>query len=372
MARLRLYDQDVEDARNDWDDAEYEEVRDAGTGTRWVIFALLGLLLVAGLVVGGGVVWAMRQVNPPGGEGAEVEIVVPPGAATSEIADLLTEKGVVANASVFRWYISWKDAGPFKAGTYTLRENMAMGDAIALLEEPAKLTFVKVTFPEGYTVAQAAARLQEKVPRLSAQAFADAARAGVKRSIYQPEEVTSLEGLLFPDTYQVYQHETEADVLVRMVDLLDTTAGRAGIGAKAPALGVTPYQALVIASMIEREAKADEDRAKIARVIYNRLAEGMPLQIDATVLYAIGQPVERLTFAMIEATESPYNTYKVTGLPPTPIAMPGKKSIEAALNPAEGPWKYYVVIDATGRHAFATTLAEHEANIAQAERNGVR
>jgi UPF0755 protein len=114
-----------------------------------------------------------------------------------------------------------------------------------------------------------------------------------------------------------------------------------------------------------------EERPKIARVIYNRLAEGMRLEIDATVLYALGGGTS-LTVDQIQETDSPYNTYKVDGLPPTPIALPGRASMEAALNPEPGPWFYYVVIDAEGRHAFAETFEDHQANIRQAERNGVR
>ena len=110
---------------------------------------------------------------------------------------------------------------------------------------------------------------------------------------------------------------------------------------------------LTIASIIEKEAKTDADRPKIARVIYNRLAKGMNLEIDATVIYAMGGNVDRLTFDDINNTNSPYNTYKNPGLPPGPIAMPGQASIKAAMNPADGPWLFYVVVDKDGNHAFA-------------------
>ena len=161
---------------------------------------------------------------------------------------------------------------------------------------------------------------------------------------------------------------------------MDRVGLKEGIDLAPEKVGYSPYQVLTIASMIEREAKTDADRALIAQVIYNRLTAKMPLQIDATLYY--GQD-PNLPFDKLKALDSPYNTYKVPGLPPTPIAAPSRKSIQAALNPAPNPdpkdcpnkkpcgWLYYVLIDkATGQHAFATNLADHEANVAKAKANG--
>ena len=184
--------------------------------------------------------------------------------------------------------------------------------------------------------------------------------------------MNSLEGMLFPDTYQVASNEDEAKVIARLIAQMEKVAGESGVELAPFSRNLSGYQVLAVASMIEKEARLDEDRAKIARVIYNRLEQGMNLEIDATVIYAMGGNVERLTFDDIANTESPYNTYKHPGLPPTPIAMPGRASIMAAMNPADGPWLYYVVVDAEGRHAFAETFRQHERNIALAEQNGVR
>src|SRR5206468_1473655 len=123
--------------------------------------------------------------------------------------------------------------------------------------------------------------------------------------------------------------------------------------------GVSPYDAVIVASLIEREAKIDEDRGMIARVIYNRLEKNMKLGVDATVDYALGVHTPNLTNADL-AIDSPYNTRKFPGLPPTPIAAPGRKALTAAVSPNPGPWLYYVLADADGRHAFATTDAEFE------------
>ncbi len=200
--------------------------------------------------------------------------------------------------------------------------------------------------------------------------------------------MTSLEGLLFPDTYQVSNAESEGQVIERMIALMERVADQEDIvRPRSAALGRTPYEMLIIASMIEREAKVDEDRAKIARVIYNRLAFlGMPLQIDATRAVRRGDQAGRRPDVCRSRPSAPdrhgpYNTYLTPGLPPTPIANPGRASIEAALNPAPNPpagdpicadaargsdpvhYLYYVLADEDGGHAFAATPEQHEANV---------
>ena len=191
------------------------------------------------------------------------------------------------------------------------------------------------------------------------------------RSRYQPPGITSLEGLLLPETYFFVADDDEEDILRRMVESFDALAGRLDLTGGAARLGVTPYEAVVVASMVEREARVDEDRGKVARVIYNRIEAEMPLEIDATVQFALGKQKEVLLFKDLEI-DSPYNTYRNAGLPPGPIAAPGHESLVATLNPTPGNWIFFVVIDDNGHHAFAATLAEQEANIALATRNGVR
>jgi UPF0755 protein len=191
--------------------------------------------------------------------------------------------------------------------------------------------------------------------------------------------------LLFPDTYQVAGNESETQVITRMVNLMERVGRQENIDTEAKDLGLTPYQVLTIASMIEREAKFDIDRAKIARVIYNRLYLQMPLQVDATLSY--GRPADT-PFDVLKATDTPYNSYLHTGLPPTPIANPGRASIHAALHPSPNPgngdplckglpkgtpciYLFYVVADAEGHHVFAATLAQHEANVQAARDAGL-
>ena len=150
-------------------------------------------------------------------------------------------------------------------------------------------------------------------------------------------------------------------------------AAQLDIENRAAERNITPYEAFIVASLIERETRFDEERPQIARVIYNRLQRKMPLQIDATVIYALGESGTKTRVLLKDLeVDSPYNTYKIPGLPPTPISNFGRASLEAALNPADGPWLFYVVTEKDGRHSFATTGAEHQANIRKAERNGVR
>ena len=203
------------------------------------------------------------------------------------------------------------------------------------------------------------------------------------QSTIQPTDESSLEGLLFPDTYQVSGEESETQVIKTMVSLMERVGRQEGLADAPTSVGVSPYRALIVASLIEREAKVDADRAKIARVIYNRMASGMMLQIDASLYY--NAPADAL-FSDLKALDTPYNTYLYKGLPPTPIANPGRASIKAALSPAANPaasdpicknvpkpcrYLFYVVSDASGAHAFAATLQQHEENVAKAREAGL-
>ncbi len=206
-----------------------------------------------------------------------------------------------------------------------------------------------------------------------------AATSGKIRSELAPG-VTDLEGLLFPDTYQIGGSETEEQIVGRMAEQMTRVANSVGIQKAPLTTGRTPYEILIVASMIEKEAKVDEDRALIARVIYNRLFVGTPLQIDATLYY---KQDSETPFSALRDLDTPYNSYLHLGLPPTPITNPSKKSIEAALNPAPNPdpascpggvpciWLFYVLADAEGRHAFATNYDDHQRNVEKARAAGL-
>ena len=299
--------------------------------------------------------WVQKNVSPPGAVGEEITVTVEPGMSTASIADLLERDGVITKASVFRYYARFNGAGTIEAGDYTLHKKEDMSTVLDVLQGGAKVDpGIRLTIPEGLTVAQVA-DLVGKVPGRSADKFRAVAVSGTVHSSFQPAGQTSLEGFLLPETYFVEAKDDEARILQRMVEAFDSAATELGIVDASGRLGVTPYQAMIVASLVEREARVAEDRGKVARVIYNRLNVKMPLQIDATVLYAIEQKtgVRKQSVLLSDLKiDSPYNTYQIAGLPPGPIANPGRASLEAALAPTPGPWIYYVLADASGRHEF--------------------
>ena len=207
------------------------------------------------------------------------------------------------------------------------------------------------------------------LPGRSAERFLEVARSGTVRSRFQPSTVSSLEGLTWPDTYYVTADEDETVILRRIVDRYDAEVRRLGIPKAAAARGESVYTATIAASLIQGEAGVDSDRPLISAVIANRLAQDMPLQIDATLLFARGDrgPLTDADFAR----PGPYNTYKVKGLTPTPIMTVTAPSLNAAVAPADVPYRYYVLWDEQGHHKFAVTYAEHLANVADARRRGI-
>ena len=343
----------------------YEPLPERRPRRRGRAFRVLGALLLCTLLaIVAAVVWVQRQVDPSGQAGAAVSVEIPRGSSSQRIAAILDEKGVVESARTFSLYVRAKNAGPFLAGAYTLRRNASFDEIVAALEKGPQVTFERLTIPEGYTLEQVAERVGQ-LPGRSAQAFLDVAKSGAVRSRYQPEGSTNLEGLLFPDTYRIDAREDERAILQRLVTSFDNAAAQAGIDEVTQGGLVTPYQAVVVASLVEREANRDVDRGQVARVIYNRLKRGMLLQIDATLLYARGEHKNRVLNAD-KAIDSPYNTYKEAGLPPTPIAVPGREALLAAIDPPEGDFLFYVTVnDCTGETVFSTTNAEHERNVAR-------
>ena len=355
----------------DYDYEPFPEERRGKTGQR--IASAIAVLLVLGVFAAIAVyVGYLRQVNPGGEPGAEVKVLIPRGTSTQGIGEILDDQGVISSAQVWRIFTRIEGADAFQAGEYTFRQNSSMNDAVAVLRDGPELKFEQITVPEGLTIGQIGDKIAGLEGR-SKEAFMAAADSGAIRSRYQPEVVRTLEGLILPETYNVEPKDNEEAILRRMVESLDSQAEALGYADAQAKVGISPYEAIIVASLIERETRVDDERAKVARVIYNRLQKGMPLQIDATVVYALGRSGTD-TRVLLEDLKinSPYNTYKIKGLPPTPIAAPGAASLEAALNPEAGDWLYYVVTEANGRHSFGTTLAEHNANIRKAEAAGLR
>jgi UPF0755 protein len=319
-----------------------------------VLLVLVLLLVGAAVAVGGYYQWAVGASGPK----SPILLVIPTGATGTEVANLLKEEGVIRSTLAFRVMARFRGfSSGFEAGKYHLHTNLTMSEALAELKRGPFVESTRATFAEGLTVAQTAARAHRQLPEVSAPAFVKAARSGrYSLEPYLPKGTKTVEGFLFPSTYDFLKDADADAVIKRLLDQFSAEA-RTLPWQNAKALKVTDYQVVVVASMIEREARFDEDRPKIAAVIYNRLKKGMPLQIDATVLYSLGRTKGSLTTEDLKV-DSPYNTYAHTGLPPTPIASPGLASLRAALNPAKADYLYYVVIDAAGHHGFTASYAE--------------
>ena len=334
---------------------------------RFVVGAL-AVLAVGFLILVSGAVWAASHLHGAGGN--EVDVTIAPGTSTSGIADVLAKRGVVSDGWLFRFYLRFEGAGPFSAGKYVMHHGEGYTAAYRELRAGPKIVVSKLIIPEGFTLKQIAARVGN-LPGRSAAAFLAAGDSGAVRSRFEAAGSNNLEGLVFPDTYLVTPDETEAEILQQMVAEFDQLGTELGMDAPGTlANGLSAYQTVIVASMIEREAKVPDDRGMIARVIINRLQRGMKLQIDATVLYALGTQTTAITKSDL-SVDSPYNTYRVAGLPPAPISNPGRASLLAALSPTPGTWLYYVLIDASGKHGFATTAAEFARLEAQARAKGL-
>lgn len=323
------------------------------------VAATLGILLLILIVLTVPALLWLRSVgllkaSDPSGK---VTVVIPEGSSTSEIGDILEDKGVVASATGFRIGVSLEGGSEdIQAGKYTLSKGLSAKDALTeLLKGPEGPEIVRVTFPEGSWLVEFADTLEANTG-LPAGEFEDLATPGSIRSRWQPKSVETLEGLLFPATYDISEKQDVEDVIKLLVDEFDQRFDAAG-ASRAKKLGVTPYEAAIVASMIEAEALVDEERPKIASVIYNRLEAGTPLGIDATIIYGLGERGRDLTTEDLQQ-DTPYNTREILGLPPTPIGSSGEASLEAALHPANTDLFYYVLSDCKGHHAFSETYDE--------------
>lgn len=332
--------------------------RPASSGAKWprrlMVAAAAFVILVGGLGI-----WADRQINPGGHHGPQVSVTIPKGSSTSSIGSILAQAGVIHEGTLFAIWVKLHGDGPLLPGKYVLSKNSSYGSVISALEAGPKIITDKLLVPEGFTVAQIAQAVA-KLPglNLSAAKFLAASTDGSVRSPYEPQGINNLEGLLFPATYDVRQGETESELLQQMVLSFDDHASSLGLTSTASTLGITPYQVITVASIVEREAKRPSDRPNVASVIYNRLRKGMTLGADSTQTYYL-----RLTDPGIEPTAAqlnvpgPYNTRTNKGLPPTPISNPGVPSLQAAAAPPTTTYLYFVEINPDGQLGFASTSA---------------
>ncbi len=351
----------------EWEDeAQFVRARPPGLRMLRAVVAAVILVGIGFVIYTGGRNWFAAQLDPEGEPTGEVELTVPNGATMGTLASILESNEVIPNSTFFRYYAGWKEFEDFQAGEYTLQRNMSADEAIALiLEGPKQIEFGEFILPEGLWIPEILERTAAQIPGMTTAQLQAALDSGQIVPRYRPEGNDNWEGLLFPAKYFIEQDIEPVEVLAKMSNEFAAVTGELGYGGAERKHGLSAYEVIVIASLVEAEAKTEGDRAKIARVIYNRLNEGMPLGIDATLIYGKQVRGEVPTREELD-TPGPYNTRhpESVGLPPTPIAAPGRASLEAAMNPIEGPWLFYVLIDEEGNHAFATTLDEHNANVA--------
>ncbi|HSJ51133.1 MAG TPA: endolytic transglycosylase MltG [Actinomycetota bacterium] len=353
--------QDMASARTEGARSGRHRPRRGNWGLR-ISFLLVLLLLGAGLAAVRYYDWCQGASGPR----QPLEFEVAEGAGGSEVVDALHERGVLRCGLVSKWLLRRSGLeSDLRSGTFELTTNMTPDEAFEVLTRPPDpVPTVRLTIPEGFRLTQIADRVRE-VLGIPAQRFLRETERG-DRALppYLPEDASSLEGFLFPETYQFVEGQTRAPrVIDRLLEQFGAVAETLP-WENAEDLGVTPYEVVIIASMIEKEAALEGERALIAGVIYNRLDAGMVLGIDATLLYDDPTPDGQLSFSDLEY-DSPYNTRIHAGLPPTPIASPGQASLLAALEPEDTAYFYYVLCGEDGRHEFGVTEADHAANRAR-------
>lgn len=355
---------------HDVSDDDYVDLPPEGRIPRWAGVLLVFALLLA-LVIGGGAFWYKRQLDPPGGPGETVSINIPRGASLSGIGGILEGEGVIPNSLVFNFYASRKGAGPYDAGVYQLKQNSSVDLVLDTMAEGptgelSTADVARVTIPEGLTTDEIVARAAGQVPRFEVEKLSAALEDNEVSTSLRPDGQDSYEGMLFPATYEVGGSETELEFLDTLASEMETRVGRNDLAAaqariKAQfGIDVTEYELLTVASLVQAEAGNAEEASKIATVIYNRLAADttqLTLGIDAVDEY--GANLAGTDIGTFRETAQPYNTRVVKGLPPTPISAPGDFALNAAFEPEDGPWTYYVLTD-PGVHSFAVSKAEFD------------
>lgn len=302
---------------------------------------------------------------------AAVVVEVPPGSGAREVAELLQQKQLIRDATVFRYYARYKHLdSQIHSGEYELTPAMTPDQILAKLSR-GEVVVHRFTVPEGLSVVEVADLLASK-GIVDKQKFLEAAANAKLAEAYLPKEVAlsqPLEGYLFPSTYEYKTGATAEDIVALMFSAFEQV-WTPEFRQRAEERHMTVHQVMTLASIVEKEAQVAKERPIISGVYANRLEIGMKLDADPTVRYALGKPPKEVLLYKDLDVESPYNTYRNPGLPPGPIAAPGKASIQAALWPEKHDFWYFVArADGSGEHYFATTLDEQEANIALAEQN---
>ncbi|MDD2421967.1 MAG: endolytic transglycosylase MltG [Heliobacteriaceae bacterium] len=323
-------------------------------------------LLVLFLLFGVAVYQTYQDLQLPlvsGGESQEITVIIPPNASVKEIGLILQQNGIIRNAAVFRFFIRTQANGSLKAGEYALGPHMTLAEIQERLVQGYTVLY-SFTIPEGYNIQQITNLLVEK-GLVDREHFLNA--LAKKQFDYDflrglPANPNRLEGFLFPATYSVPRQTSEEEIIALMVARFAQELTPA-VRSRLQELKLSVREAVILASLVEREAVKAEERPTIAAVFHNRLKRNMKLEACSTIQYILGTPKEKLLFKDLEV-ESPYNTYKYAGLPPGPIASPGKASFDAVMYPAKVNYLYFVA-KGDNSHYFSNTLDEHNRAVAK-------
>lgn len=322
------------------------------------------ILMLSASALLGGCSGVMDSMNEPIdiSDTAEIHVTVPSGASTTKISEMLEEEGLIRNATVFKLLSKDLEAdGKMQAGEYVLSKAMSAEEIIGkFVKGDVYIETFEFTIPEGFETRQIVDKLSSQ-NLIDQQKFTDLLMSGNfdYKFLNDIDPETRLEGFLFPETYEMKVGASESQIAERMLSQFDKVF-KDTYYERAEELGMTINEVVTLASVIEREAQLDSERALISGVFHNRINKGWKLQSCATVQYILGERKEVLSYDDI-AIESPYNTYINAGLPPSPIASPGEKSIIAALYPEDTDFMFFVASgENDGSHIFSKTLKEHE------------
>lgn len=317
---------------------------------------------------------ALKPVDPDNKKAVKIEL--PIGSNIDTISQTLEDKGVIRNAKIFKYYTKFKNASGFQAGTYQIPPSMSIDDIIKSLKtgKVYRKADLQITIPEGLTLDQIGNIIAKNTDYTSKEFMKLVTNEKFIKEMKAkyPETVTKdingkdirykLEGYLYPSTYDFFTKKPTLEEIVEKM-IAQTDAIVRSYEPQLKELGMTPHEFLTFASLLEREATAQTDRETIASVFNNRIEQGMPLQTDPTVLYALGEHKDRVLYKDLEV-KNPYNTYLNKGLPPGPIANAGRASLDATVDPARTKYLYFVA-DKDGNNHFAETYSEHQNNVAK-------
>ncbi len=326
---------------------------------RRIVSAVVGLGLV-------GAVWFGLQMFPIGGSGRPVTVVVHAGDSMSTIATELQQAGVLASSTAFRLDTLIFGSPLVLPGDYEINQGASFSAIRSILAGGPNAVVVTVT--PGLTLHEIEVTLNQDEGLVYAEKFASLAAAAAAQSPYG--HLSSLEGLIGPGSYVITPHESPATLLAAMQASFSAEAASVGFSPSSTVQGLSAYQLLIAASIVEKEGYYPVNMPKVARVILNRLSTGSALQMDSTVLYALHQDGGTVTSAML-ANPTPYNTYLHAGLTPTPICTVSTDALRAILHAPAGTWRYFVLVNRNGTMAFATTFAQQLRNEAIAQRRGI-